>query len=230
MDTMDERQILETAAGAAATTAGDLPPQQGQARGADGAPEMRAALPDEASVSAEIAALYLRMSPADLADSQKEKRPAGRAEKNVKAPSPPTSYTLGALRELGKRHAASAGLEAALKAGTIGWMSAKLPFFAELEPRVKRGRRVLIASAWDAAGPEREARFADLVDGRIRFTWLTSAEAATSLWGDEASHRAFVARGLALLEGEVRAIQAAIGATEQLAAGSSAAADKPAPH
>lgn len=177
---------------------------------------LRAALSDDATLTAEIAALYLRISPAELAESQKLKRTDGRIEKSAKPVAPPTSYQLGTLRELGKKLTPSAALDAAAKSGLAGWMTVKFPFFAELEPRVKRGRRVLIGGAWEATNAQREARFADLVDGRIRFTWVTSAEAVTSLWSDVADHRAFAARGLALLNAEVQAIEASIVATERL--------------
>src|SRR5450830_1266250 len=101
----------------------------------------RAALPDEAVLTAEIAALYLRVSPAELAESQKLKRTDGKIEKSVKPLAPPTSYQLGTLREAGHKLPMSAALEAVAKGGLISWMTVKLPFFAELEPRVKRGRR-----------------------------------------------------------------------------------------
>lgn len=235
MDTMNEQKSLEAATGTTATPGGGPASRREQAPGAHRAPEMRAALPDDVTVSAEIAALYLCMPPAELAEAEKQKQkrtdgrasvgaPAvGRVDKGAKGQTLPTTYTLGAVRELGKKQAASSGLDAAWKAGMLGWMGAKLPFFAELEPRVKRGRRVLIGSAWDVADPEREARFADLVAGRIRCAWITSSEAAASLWSDEASHRAFAARGLAVLEGEVRAIEAAISATASLGAATSTA-------
>ena len=189
-----------------------------------------AALSDDASLSAEVAALYLRMTPAELAESHKGKRlgppTMERADQSAKAQNQPPLYQLGALREFGKTQASSPSFDAVAKAGILGWMGVKLPFFAELEPRVKRGRRVLIGSAWDVAGPAREARFADLVAGRIRCAWITSSEAALSLWSDEASHRAFAARGLALLAGEAQAIEASIGATHVLGSESSAAAGK----
>lgn len=175
-----------------------------------------AVLADDAVLTAEIAALYLRLSPAELAESQKLKRTDGRIEKSAKPLAPPTSYLLGTLREQAKKQAASAALEALAKGGLVGWMTVKLPFFAELEPRVKRGRRVLIGGAWEAAGPEREARFAELVAGRIRFTWVTSSEAVTSLWADAVGHRAFAAKGLALLNAEVQGIEASIAASERL--------------
>lgn len=177
---------------------------------------MEQALPDDTILPAEIAALYLRMSPADLADSQKPARPAGRPDKGTKPPAAPLSYTLGVVREMDSRRAGATAPEPATKAGLLAWMSARLPFFAELEPRVKRGPRVLIANAWDNTDARRESRFAQLLAGRIRFTWLTSAEAAASLWSDEESHRAFAARGLALLESEVRTIASAIDATANL--------------
>ena len=175
-----------------------------------------AALADDAVVTAEIAALYLCLSPAELADSQKLKRTDGRVEKNTKPLAPPTSYRFGALREQAGKLATSAALDAASRAGLVGWLTVKLPFFAELEPRVKRGRRVLIGGAWESASAEREARFAELVAGRIRFTWVTSAEAVTSLWADAGQHRAFAAKGLALLEAEVKGMNDAIVASERL--------------
>lgn len=177
----------------------------------------RTTLPDDARVSAEIAALYLRMSPAELAGSQKPKRTDGRIEKGAKPQNAPTAYLLRDIRELAARLAPSAAADAVAKAGLIGWMTTRLPFFAELEPRVKRGRRVLIGNAWEATDAEREARFAELVAGRIRFTWITSSEAVGSLWSDETRHRAFAARGLALLDAERRSIEEAVTATARLA-------------
>lgn len=186
-----------------------------------------AALSDDAALSAEMAALYLCMTPAELAESHKAKRRGPptmeRVEHGAKAQSQPAMYQLGALRAFAATQVLSPSFEAMAKAGILAWMSAKLPFFAELEPRVKRGRRVLIGCAWEAASPAREAHFADLVAGRIRCAWITSSEAAASLWSDEASHRAFAARGLAVLEGEVRAIEAAISATASLGAATSTA-------
>ncbi|KLN54380.1 hypothetical protein [Variovorax paradoxus] len=189
------------------------------------------ALPDTATLPAELAALYLCMSPAQLADLRKSKRPDGRAgngppivkpvESGAAAgPKDPVLYKLGALRDFAKSHTAPTAFDTALNSGLPGWVSAKLPFFAEREPRVKRGRRVLIGGAWDRADPLREKRFNDLAKGRIRFTSLTCAEAAASLWADVASHRAFAEKGLALLRSETQAIEAALADTGLLAAAS----------
>ncbi|CAN5563460.1 hypothetical protein BH10PSE18_BH10PSE18_23670 [soil metagenome] len=185
-------------------------------------------------VPADVAAVYLGMSPSELAESHQARRTdgrvsprsasGGRIDKGAKAHVPPTAYALGALRELRQRQAAPVGLEAVVKAGLLGWMTAKLPFFAELEPRVKRGRRVLIGNAWEGAELARETRFADLIGGRTRLTWLTSLEAAASLWSCEADHRAFAARGLALLAAEAEAIDASIAATARMETGSSVSA------
>ena len=193
------------------------------------------AVSDDALFPAEIAALYLRMPPSDFADLQKPKRTDGRTgaggpglakfDKTSKAPSHPATFKRSTLREMGKFPISSAADEALAKAGLVGWATTKLPFFAELEPRVKRGRRVLIGNAWDLSSPHRESRFADLLTGRIRFTWVTSSEAAASLWSDEGSHRAFAARGLALLEAESRAIEASVVATQRLAADAAGPAD-----
>ena len=185
------------------------------------------ALPDTATLPAELAALYLCMPPAQLADLRKSKRPDGRAGNGASIIKPveggakdPVLYKLGTLREFAKSHTAPTAFDTALDSGLPGWVSARLPFFAEREPRIKRGRRVLIGGAWDRADPLREKRFADLAKGRIRFTSLTCAEAAASLWADVASHTAFAEKGLALLRSETQAIEAALAATGQLAAAS----------
>jgi hypothetical protein len=185
------------------------------------------ALPDTATVPAELAALYLCMPPAQLADLRKSKRPDGRAGNGASIIKPveggakdPVLYQLGTLREYAKSHTAPTAFDTALDSGLPGWVSARLPFFAEREPRVRRGRRVLIGGAWDRADPLREKRFVDLAKGRIRFTSLTCAEAAASLWADVASHSALGEKGLALLRRETEAIEAALAATAQLAAAS----------
>ncbi|KQW64732.1 hypothetical protein [Variovorax sp. Root411] len=186
------------------------------------------ALPDTATLPAELAALYLCISPAQLADLRKPKRPEGRGgngppvikpvEGGAAGSKDPVLYTLGTLREFAKAHPAPSAFDTALNSGLLGWVSAKLPFFAEREPRIKRGKRVLIGGAWDRADPLREKRFVALAKGRIRFTSLTCAEAAASLWADVASHAAFAEKGLALLKGETLAIEASLAATGQLAA------------
>lgn len=186
------------------------------------------ALPDTATLPAELAALYLCISPAQLADLRKSKRPergAGNGPSVIRpveggpsGPKDPVLYQLGTLRDYAKAHAAPSDYDTALKSGMLGWVSAKLPFFAEREPRIKRGKRVLIGGAWDRADPLRESRFVELAKGRIRFTSLTCAEAATSLWADVASHSAFAEKGLALLRSETQAIEASLAETDQLAA------------
>ncbi|MDQ0013459.1 hypothetical protein J2W23_001838 [Variovorax boronicumulans] len=186
------------------------------------------ALPDTATLPAELAALYLCMSPAQLADLRKSKRPEKGAsngpsiirpvEGGPAGPKDPVLYKLGTLRDYAKAHTAPSDFDTALNSGMLGWVSAKLPFFAEREPRIKRGKRVLIGGAWDRADPLREKRFIDLAKGRIRFTSLTCAEAAVSLWADVASHSAFAEKGLALLRSETQAIEASLAETAQLAA------------
>ena len=185
-------------------------------------------LPDTATLPADLAALYLCISPAQLADLRKSKRPEGRVgngpsvirpvEGGAAGAKDPVRYQLGVLREFAKAHTAPSSFDTAVNAGMLGWVSAKLPFFAEREPRIKRGRRVLIGGAWDRADPLREKRFVDLAQGKIRFTSLTCFEAATSLWADVASHDALAEKGLALLRSETQAIEAALQATGVLAA------------
>jgi hypothetical protein len=144
-------------------------------------------------------------------------------EGGAAGPKDPLLYTLATLRSFAKAHAAPTAFDTALNSGMLGWVSAKLPFFAELEPRVKRGRRVLIGGAWDRADPLREKRFTELAKGRIRVTSLTCAEAAASLWADVASHSALAEKGLALLKSETQAIEASLAATAALAAASNPA-------
>jgi hypothetical protein len=135
-------------------------------------------------------------------------------------PKDPALYNVGTLRDYAKAHNAPSAFDTAANTGLPGWVSAKLPFFAEREPRIKRGKRVLIGGAWDRADPLREARFVELAKGRIRFASLTCAEAAASLWADVASHAALADKGLALLRSETQAIEASLAATAQLAAAS----------
>jgi len=184
-------------------------------------PPEQGALPDGMALSAEHAALYLCMLPAQLADLRKARRADGSRsngpailETGTVGPSQAVHYRVGALREFDKgRVAAPSPLEAAVTAGLLAWVSSKLPFFAELEARERRGPRTLIGCAWDKADPAREQRLADLAQGRIRFVWITPAEAATSRWADLAAHRAFAAKGQALLARELGAVEAALQAS-----------------
>ncbi|RIX72454.1 hypothetical protein [Acidovorax cavernicola] len=185
------------------------------------------ALPDTATLPADLAALYLCMSPAQLADLRKSKRPDGRPGNGPSVIQPvegtggakaPALYQLGTLRTFAKAHAAPSAFDTALNTGMLGWVSAKLPFFAEREPRTKRGKRVLIGGAWDRADPLREQRFVALAKGRIRFTSITCAEAVSSLWADVASHRALADKGLALLSRETQVIETSLAETAALAA------------
>lgn len=194
-----------------------------------------AALPDTATLPAELAALYLCMSPAQLADLRKSKRPEGRAgsppsvirpvDGGATGPKDAVLYQLGTLRDFAKAHSAPSAFDTALNSGLAGWVSAKLPFFAEREPRIKRGKRVLIGGAWDRADPLREQRFVELAKGRIRFASLTCAEAAASLWADVASHTAFAEKGLSLLRNETQAVEEGLAATARLAANANADTD-----
>jgi hypothetical protein len=192
-------------------------------------------LPDTATLPADLAALYLCISPAQLADLRKPSRPGNASsvirpvEGGTAGSKDPARYRLGTLRDHAKAHTAPCAFDAALKTGLPGWLTVKLPFFAEREPRVKRGRRVLIGGAWDRADPLREKRFVALAKGHIRSTSLTCAEAAASLWADLASHRALAETGLALLNSETQAIESSLAATARLAEASHADAADPAP-
>ncbi|XAH22282.1 hypothetical protein AAFF27_20000 [Xylophilus sp. GW821-FHT01B05] len=182
------------------------------------------ALPDGTALSAEHAALYLCMLPAQLADLRKIRRADGSRsngpaiiETGTVSANQAVHYRVGALREFDKSRAATPSpLDAALNAGLLAWVSAKLPFFAELDARERRGPRTLIGCAWDKADPAREQRLAELAQGRIRFVWITPAEASTSRWADLAAHRALAAKGQALLTRELGAIEAGIQASELL--------------
>ena len=191
-------------------------------------------LPDETTLPADLAALYLSMAPAQLAELRAPKRTDGRAgtgparikhvvESGAAAQKQAPLYTMEVLRDFAKKQSSTDPFGAALNAGSLGWATVKLPFFAELEPRVKRGRRVLIGGVWDRADPLREQHFIALMAGKIRCAWLTCSEAATSLWADPVGHRAFADKGLALLRNEVQGIEAALQATDELAAGAMAA-------
>jgi hypothetical protein len=195
------------------------------------APGESAGLADTVAVPADLAALFLGMPPAQFDELCRPARPAdgkrggnagssggGRAAIQA-APATakqPPHYTLGELRAYENRFRNKAGNNSAALApdgGLHGWVTAKRPFFAELEAREPRGRRTLLGNAWDKADPLWQERFAALAGKKIRFTWATPAEAAASRWADLAEHRAFAEQGLALLRSTTGGIEAALKAT-----------------
>ncbi|MES2184869.1 MAG: hypothetical protein V4505_10010 [Pseudomonadota bacterium] len=205
------------------------------------APGEAAGLADSVAVPADLAALYLGMPPAQFDELCRPARPAdgkrgggaggagGRAaiQAAPAAAKQAPHYTLGELRAYENRFRNKAHSTAAATpdSGLHGWVTAKRPFFAELEAREPRGRRTLLGNAWDKAGPLWQERFAALAGKKIRFTWATPAEAAASRWADLAEHQAFADQGLALLRAAIAGTEAALAATAAgMAAGTAPAA------
>ena len=179
---------------------------------------------DDTTVDSEIAALYLGISEKKLAElrgSTKQASVDGEAagpplikyfDKGASGQNQPVLYKLRDLRDYQKKNKASDSFNAALNAGLAGWTTMRQPFFAELEKR--RQPLVLEASAWDMRAPNREGRFASLIEGRTRVVWLTASEAARSRWSSLQAHSEFAAAGLLALSQEREAIGAAIDGTD----------------
>jgi hypothetical protein len=181
------------------------------------APGEPAGLADGLAVPADLAALYLGMRPA--ADGKRGGSGNGGTGRAAIQAAPagakqPPHYTLGELRAYENKARKGNNTAAPTPdSGLHGWVTAKRPFFAELEAREPRGRRTLLGNAWDKASPLWQERFAALAVKKIRFTWATPAEAAASRWADLAEHRAFADQGLALLRATTASIEAALQAT-----------------
>ena len=181
---------------------------------------------DDTTISAELAAIYLGMSLKQLADLRSKPKPSDEprgvegplmvkiVDKGSVGQNQPVNYKLGDLRQYQAKNKSTTSFGAALNAGLLGWTTMQVPFFAKLEKREDRGRKVLHGNAWDASDPRREERFKELVEDKTRIVWLTPMEAAASRWDDLSKHKAFAKIGLALMKGEAMAVKAAIEGTE----------------
>ena len=204
-----------------------------------------AGMRDDTTLPEELAAIYLGVSVAELAEQRKRsksKKSATGSKSQADAASPPkikmlkpiregavgqnqkVLYKLGHLREYQESITVESSFDAAVKAGMYGFVSIHAPFFAQPEKRSDRGRAVLIGKAWDRKDPKWADRFKDLIDGNLRALWLTPAEAASSRWASLSAHKAYAKPWLAALKGERQAVKSAIEGTEI----SEVASDKPA--
>lgn len=159
-----------------------------------------AGMRDDTTLPEELAAIYLGVSVAELAEhrSTKSKKPATGSKSQASAVSPPkikmlkpirqgavgqnqkVLYKLGHLREYQDSITVESSFDAAVKAGIYGFVSIRAPFFAQLEKRSDRGRAMLVGKAWDRKDPRWAECFKELFDGKLRALWLTPAEAASS--------------------------------------------------
>jgi hypothetical protein len=115
------------------------------------------ALPDTATLPADLAALYLCISPAQLADLRKSKRPergAGNGPSIIKpveggpaGPKDPVLYQLGTLREYAKAHTAPSAFDTALNPGMLAGSRPSCPSL----PSASRASSA--ASACSSAAP-----------------------------------------------------------------------------
>ena len=193
-----------------------------------------AGMRDDTVLPEELAAIYLGMSVAELAEqrSTKTKKPVTDPKSQLGAANLPkikmikpiregavgqnqkVLYKLGHLREYQESITVESSFDAAVKAGMYGFVSVFAPFFAQPEKRSDRGRAVLVGKAWDRTDPEWADRFKDLLDGKLRALWLTPAEAASSRWTSLPAHKAFAKPWLAALKGERQAVKSAMEGTE----------------
>lgn len=193
-----------------------------------------AGMRDDTTLPEELAAIYLGVSVAELAEqrSRKSKKPATSWKSQGGTATPPkikmlkpirqgavgqnqkVLYKLGHLREYQEGITVESSFDAAVKAGIYGFVSVHVPFFAQPEMRADRGRVKLIGKAWDRKDRKWADRFKDLFDGKLRALWLTPAEAASSRWASLSAHKAFAKPWLAVLKSERQAVNAAIESTE----------------
>lgn len=193
-----------------------------------------AGMRDDTTLPEELAAIYLGVSVAELAEqrSTKSKKLATGSKSQAATTSPPkikmikpirlgavgqnqkVLYKLGHLREYQESITVESSFDAAVKAGIYGFVSVRAPFFAQLEKRSDRGQVKLVGKAWDRKDPKWADRFKDLFEGKLRAVWLTHAEAATSAWGDVPAHKALADRWTELLRRETQAVAAALEGSE----------------
>lgn len=193
-----------------------------------------AGMRDDTTLPEELAAIYLGMSVAELAEqrSSKSKKSAIGSKGHVGAANLPkikmikpiregavgqnqkVLYKLGHLREYQESITVESSFDAAVKAGMYGFVSVFAPFFAQPEKRSDRGRAVLVGKAWDKKDPMWSNRFKDLLEGKLRALWLTPAEAASSRWTSLSAHKAFAKPWLAALKVELQAVKSAMEGTE----------------
>ena len=190
-----------------------------------------AGMRDDTVLPEELAAIYLCVTVAELAELRKppkaapstkgggEPKPArlkmikpireGAVGQNQKV-----VYKLAALREYLSNNTVESSFEAAFNSGMYGFVAMRAPFFAQPERRSDRGRAILIGPAWDRLDPERAGRLRAVLDGKLRAVWLTPAEAASSRWASASAHKACAKKFLAGLQAEKAAVMAAIEGTD----------------
>lgn len=190
-----------------------------------------AGMRDDTVLPEELAAIYLCVSVAELAELRKPPKAAPSA-KGGGEPKPArlkmikpiregavgqnqkVVYKLSALREFLANNTVESSFEAALNAGMYGFVTIRSPFFAQLERRADRGRAILVAPAWRTLDPGRAGMLKDVLDGKLRAVWLSAAEAASSRWASVSAHKAFAKPWLAVLKAEGQAVKASIEGTE----------------
>ena len=190
-----------------------------------------AGMRDDTVLPEELAAIYLCVSVAELAELRKPPK-AEPSAKGGGAPMPArlkmikpiregavgqnqkVVYKLGALREYLANNTVESSFEAALNSGMYGFVALRAPFFAQAERRSDKGRSILVAPAWDRLQPKRAGRLKDALDGKLRVVWLTPAEAASSRWASVSAHKAFAKPWLSALKAEGQAVKAAVEGTD----------------
>lgn len=194
-----------------------------------------AGMKDDTTLPEELAAIYLCVSVAELAEQRsnaKVKKAAGNSKSDAAGAKAPrikmikpiregavgqnqkVFYKLGHLREYQISITVESSFDAAVKAGIYGFVAVHAPFFAQPEKRSDRGRAVLIGKAWNKKDPKWADQFKDLIDGNLRALWLTPAEAAASRWASLSAHKAFAKPWLAALKAERQSVKSAMEGTE----------------
>lgn len=171
---------------------------------------------DDTTLEADLACVYLGMSPTKLEELRATDGQGPKIlkypDKNAKGRNQPVLYKLGDLRDYQRRCSSSGSFDAAKKAyGMTGFMTTLNPFFAKAEPK---GRFSLWGDAWDDEDDEGAELLRRMMSGDLSLVWLSPADASVALWGRPAKHRELADAWLRTLGEEAGAVRSAVERTE----------------
>lgn len=174
---------------------------------------------DDTTLEADLACVYLGMSPTKLEELRATDGQGPKIlkypDKNAKGRNQPVLYKLGELRDYQRRCSSSGSFDAAKKAyGMTGFMTTLNPFFAKPEPK---GRFFVLGDAWDEDDDEGAELLKRAAGGELSVVWLSPADAAVATWQNPAKHKELAEAWLRTLSEESGAVRAALERTELFA-------------
>lgn len=178
-----------------------------------------AAMHDDTTLPAELAAIYLCISVKQLGELRKRlpersskgsKNAAGEppkkglkmiklSDKEAIGTNQPVTYKLGDLRAYQESHSGYDTFETSLASGILGWVTERCPFFAL--PGKSKNDPQLVRPAWDFGVDvaAKEEFIGKALNGTLQCLWMPPAAAASSVWTSKSAHDKFALRWLKLL-------------------------------